>query len=97
MAKTMKHFTILEINDTNEISMVGTIQNISKKVQECFWEELQELLNSHFDDDVVIPSNNINFFDNANLSFPTEWRIDVTIDEETYSITIMETWFSKKF
>lgn len=94
----MKHFTILEINDTNEISMVGTIQNISKKVQECFWEELQELLNSHFDADVKIKDKSIDLFDGD-----SDWGIKVDVYDadiqfnSKYKITIMETWFSKNF
>jgi len=97
----MKHFTILEINDTHEIMMVGTIQNISEKSKEYFWEELQELLESHFDTNIDIKDKNIDLFDGN-----SEWTIDAyifTYDEDKeneytiYPITIMETWFNKNF
>lgn len=97
----MKHFTILEINDTHEIMMVGTIQNISEKTKECFLEELQKLLESHFDADIEIKDKSIDLFDGNG-----EWLIDAytfTYDEDKekdytiYPITIMETWFNKNF
>ncbi len=79
--------------------MVGTIQNISEKSKEYFWEELQELLESHFDTNIDIKDKNIDLFDAT-----SEWTIDAyifTYDEDKeyiiYPITIMETWFNKNF
>lgn len=94
----MKHFTILEINDTHEIMMVGTIQNISKKTKECFWEEIQNLLEAHFDADVKIKDKSIDLFEGIG-----EYVIDVDVYDtdiqfnSKYKITIIETWFSKNF
>ena len=95
----MKHFTILEVNDTHEIMMVGTIQNITEtNTKQCFWEELQELLESHFDADIKIKDKSIDLFDGG-----SEYVIDVNVYDNDikfsskYKITIMETWFSKNF
>ena len=80
--------------------MVGTIQNITKgdEGKSCFFDELNELLESHFDAGVRPVNEDVDLFDGS-----SKWDISIDVKDSiieevnNYKITIMETWFSKNF
>ncbi len=89
----LKHFTIIEVGN-NECPMIGTIDNVTndKVGIENFKERLKGALEDSFDLDLEKEFENI-IIPDLFCGSPYE-DVLLIIDNQTYTIRIIETWFS---
>jgi hypothetical protein len=84
----LKHFSLIELEDTAESPMIGTITNIPNNPQGkvSFKERFYSAVSEHFDSDFVVPE-----IPDLFTGSPYE-DVIVVVEAVDYKIRILETW-----